>query len=103
FDKIIFAPISFNSSGLIVLTVANVPTGINIGVSKDPCGVCTLPSLAPVCLHVVIISYVIAGILCFILFWYNKHCFTKAIEKIFSFFCFFFCRKNYILTFLCIY
>ena len=27
-----------NSSGLIVLTVAFVPTGINIGVSKDPCG-----------------------------------------------------------------
>ena len=43
---------SLNSSGLIVLTVAFVPTGINIGVSKDPCGVCTIPNLAPDCLHV---------------------------------------------------
>src|SRR5690625_25649 len=47
------------SSGLIVFTVANVPTGINIGVSNEPWGVWTIPRRAPVCLHVLINSYVI--------------------------------------------
>ena len=44
--------IAFNSSGDIVLTVASVPTGINVGVSNEPCGVCTRPKRAPVCLQV---------------------------------------------------
>ena len=58
----IFASICLNSSGLIVLTVALVPTGINIGVSNEPCGVCTIPKRAPDCLQVLMCSYVTAGI-----------------------------------------
>ena len=56
-----FASICLNSSGLIVLTVALVPTGINIGVSNEPCGVCTIPKRAPDCLQVLMCSYVTAG------------------------------------------
>ncbi len=52
----IFASICLNSSGLIVLTVALVPTGINIGVSNEPCGVCTIPKRAPDCLQVLMCS-----------------------------------------------
>src|SRR5690625_1725957 len=58
-ERIISAFISMRSSGLIVFTVANVPTGINIGVSNEPWGVWTIPLLAPVCLHVFSNSYVI--------------------------------------------
>ena len=39
-DKMIFAfTSSFNAAGVIVLTVACVPTGMNTGVSIIPCGV----------------------------------------------------------------
>ena len=52
FDNIICAfTSSFNSSGVIDLTVACVPTGIKIGVCISPCGVWITPLLAPVCLH----------------------------------------------------
>lgn len=39
-----------------------VPTGMNVGVSMIPWGVCSLPSLAPDCLQIFISSYVTAAI-----------------------------------------
>ena len=42
---------AFNSSRsrwVSVLTVARVPTGMKIGVSMTPCGVCRRPARAPV-------------------------------------------------------
>ena len=66
FDNIICAPTSsFSSSGVIDFTVACVPTGINTGVCMSPCGVCTTPLLAPVCLHLCNSSYVTAGFIYF--------------------------------------
>ena len=59
--KMIFAPISSNSSGDIDFTVASVPTGINIGVGKVPCGVMISPRRAPVCFSVLISLYFTAG------------------------------------------
>jgi len=46
FERIISALSSFSSSGVRVLTVARVPTGINIGVLILPCGVVKTPVLA---------------------------------------------------------
>ena len=50
------APISFNSSGLIVLTVAWVPTGMNTGVSKFREGYAAVPNGPRICLHTLINS-----------------------------------------------
>jgi len=44
--NIISAPASTSSSGETALTDASVPTGINAGVLKTPCGVETDPVLA---------------------------------------------------------
>ena len=54
--KITPAPIWCNSSGDKVLTVAKVPTGINIGTSTSPWGVWRIPYLAPVFLSTCNIS-----------------------------------------------
>lgn len=45
-DSIRRPPISFTSSGVMVFTVACVPTGIKTGVSTLPWGVSSSPSLA---------------------------------------------------------
>ena len=48
-ESIICAFISSSSRGSMVFTVACVPTGMNMGVSITPWGVCSLPRRAPVC------------------------------------------------------
>ena len=52
-------PISLSSSGDCVLTVACVPTGMNIGVGNVPCGVIISPRRAPVCFSFLIKRYLI--------------------------------------------
>ena len=45
--RIIWAPISFSSSGLIALTEPYVPTGMNVGVSIWPWLRVSVPRRAP--------------------------------------------------------
>ncbi len=45
----ICAPSACRSSGAIAFTLPWVPTGMKMGVSIVPCGVCSRPRRAPVC------------------------------------------------------
>ena len=95
FDNIIWAPKPFTSSGVIDLTVACVPTGMNTGVWISPCGVWTTPLLAPEFLSSCNSSYVIA---CFILYinspLFYKHCISETKKFVFFFYSFIICIQN---------
>ena len=89
FERMIWAPKSLSSSGVMVLTVALVPTGMKIGVSTTPCFSFIRPALALVLLSVLINSNSILSI-------QYKHCIAKTEESVSFFNSFCICVKYHL-------